>query len=249
VKKNFLYGFLFFVLIFSFTGCAALETARGRVGVTAYGAPATLSNLFSDVATFGAPKTTPGGFTVRNSDPTLGVIINADDGVSVDVDIYVRKAVAYTDSRGRKRTRRKWVLYGGPAVVLTPGYVKEFENGEWVEVDTPRWLKVRGLESIHFDSPFLQNVTLRLRRKGGEAVEVKFSTSGREYSGGGYYKRVNALFIKLPPGLYRLEVYKYTGKGIFRSVRGYPSTHYIRVDSDPVEYRIGNTWVGWKERL
>jgi len=235
-------------LVFSFAGCAGIELAGGRVGVTAYGAPAVLGNLASDTNT-GVLETTPGGFTVRNSDPGLGVLINADDGISIDVDIYVHKTVSYVDSRGRKRTRRRWVLYGGPAVVYTPGYVKEYEDGEWKDVDTPRWLGIHRLEGIHFESPFLQRVTLRARNERGETVEVKFSTSGREYSGGGYYKRVNALFIKLPVGNYRLEVFKYEGREDFKSARGYPTTHYIRVNRDPTEYRVGNMWVGWKERL
>lgn len=219
------------------SGCGSIiESTGGSVGISATGGPAALLNLLADMRTTGALKTTPGGFTARNEDPGLGAITNDDDGESKDVDIYVRG------------NERRWELYRGYAEVFTPGWVKVYEGGKWVKVKTPRWLKIKHLESIHFDTPFAQSVTLRTRDNANKVVEVKFDTDGRERRGS-YYERINILFIKLPLDRYRLEVSSYTGKNIFKLAEYYPYSRYIYMDNDPADTQVGNTWIGWEERL
>jgi len=190
----------------------------------------------------GGLRATPGGFTIRNTNPSIGAISNEDTAVSKDVDLYVR-APSHSG-------RSEYVPYYGHAEVQTPGWVKIFNETtrKWDKVKTTRWVKVNGLESIHFESPFVQSVTLRLRLSPDKVQEVKFNTSGRK-DRGSTYERINILFIKLPKDSYRLEVFSYTGKGIFKSVRGHPTSRHINMNNDPTDTRVGNTWIGWKERL
>lgn len=219
-------------------GCASLEATGGRASFSATGGPGALLNVISDLSSTGGLETTPGGFTRRNDNPQLGVISNEDDGESKDVEIYVRRAL------------NRWVLYSGPAEVKTPGWVKVYRNGSWKKVKAPVWLKVDRLEAIHFESPFRQEVTLRLRDANGVAYEIRFNTYGRRQHGN-HYKRTNNLLVRLPLDYYRLEVYSYTGKGIFRSAtrtRPYSRYLYIR-GGDPVGYRFVNTWIAWRKRL
>jgi hypothetical protein len=228
------------------SGCSVLEATGGRTTVSAKGGPAALLNLFTDLKNQGALKTTPGGFTIRNNDPGFGAISNQDRGVSKDVDFYVRKPLSYINSRGKIKERQDWVLYQGPAEVYVPTGIIRIGEKKWKLED--KWLKVTGLESIHFESPFLQKVTLLLRsKKEGKIQEVEFETYGRK--NGRTYERINTLFIKLPINYYRLEIFSYAGKGIFKKAKNYPTTRYIYMDTDPTDYRIGNTLVGWNERL
>jgi len=225
------------VLVTMANGCASLESTGGRVSVGATGGPGALLSVISDLRSTGGLETTPGGFTSRNDDPGLGVISNERDGESKDVEIYVQRIL------------NRWVRYSGPAVVKTPGWVKVYRNGKWKKISAPVWLKVNRLEAIHFESPYLQEVTLRLRGGDGKAYEIRFDTYGRRRYGS-YYKRTNNLLISLPLDYYRLEVFSYTGKGIFKSAtRSRPHGRYLYLRGDPVGYRIGNTWVAWQERL
>lgn len=232
---------IFFVLL-ALSGCSAIEATGGRTEFSATGGPGAVLSTLADLRMQGSLQTTPGGFTIRNDNPGIGAISNEDNSVSKDVDIYVRA----NSTSGRS----EYVLYRGPAEVQTPGWVKIWneEAGKWDKIQTPRWIMVDGLESIHFESPFVQSVTLRLRLSPDKVQEVKFDTYGRK-DRGNTYERINILFIKLPKDSYRLEVYSYTGKSIFKSARGYPTSRHIYMDSDPVDTRVGNTWIGWKERL
>ncbi|MCR4284001.1 MAG: hypothetical protein NUV64_01615 [Parcubacteria group bacterium] len=231
-----------FFIILALSGCSAIEATGGRTELSATGGPGSVLSTLADLHMNGSLQTTPGGFTIRNDDPGIGAISNEDRGVSKDVDIYVR-SISSSGGNG-------YILYRGPAEVQTPGWVKIWneETGKWDEIKTPRWITVDGLESIHFESPFVQSVTLRLRLSHGKIQEVKFDTYGRKDRGSAY-ERINILFIKLPRASYRLEVFSYTGKSIFKSARGYPTSRHIYMDDDPVDTRVGNTWIGWKERL
>ena len=196
--------------------------ASGCADITfsAHGGSGALLKVFSDLRTMGKLSQTPGGFVARNRDPGLGVLINEDRAEEKDIDIYVRRGPGYDG----------WVLYRGPAIVWTP--------------EGPR--KIQGLESIHMDTPFMRRVTLRCRDpKTGTVREISFSTAGTCDS----YGRENVLLISLPVDWYRLEVYSYTGSWIFESAKGRPRTRHIYMDDDPCDYRVGNTWVGWSERL
>lgn len=223
-------------------GCSTIEATGGRTEFSATGGPGAVLSKLADLRMNGSLQTTPGGFTIRNDDPGIGAISNEDTSVSKDVDIYVRT----TSPSGRS----EYVLYRGPAEVQTPGWVKVLNEatGRWDKIKTTKWYRVDGLESIHFESAFLQKVTLRLRISRDKVQEVKFDTYGRK-DRGSTYERINILFIKLPRDSYRLEVYSYTGKSIFKSARGYPTSRHIYMDSDPADTRVGNTWIGWKERL
>jgi len=233
-------GVLF--MLIAITGCSTLEATGGRTEISATGGPGAVLSKLADLRMNGSLQTTPGGFTIRNDDPGIGAISNEDKGVSKDVDIYVRT----TSPSGRS----EYVLYRGSAEVQTPGWVKIWneETRSWDKIQTPKWVTVDGLESIHFESPFMQSVTLRLRLSPDKIQEVKFDTYGRK-DYGSTYERINILFIKLPKANYRLEVFSYTGKSIFKSARNHPYTRNIYMDDDPVDTRVGNTWVGWKERL
>lgn len=221
--------------IFSLTGCSG-----GRVVVSATGGPGAVLNIFTDLQAQGALQTTPGGFTLRNKDPRLGVLINEDREVSKDVDIYVRSPFGGNE----------YILYRGPAEVQTPGWIEIWspEKESWEKFNTPSWITVDGLEAIHFESAFIQSVTLRLRLGPNKTQEIRFDTYGRKQNGN-TYERINALFIRLPKNRYKLEVFSYTGKSIFKSVKGHPYSRYINMDNNPVDTKFGNAWIGWKEIL
>lgn len=220
-------------------GCATIEATGGRTEISATGGPGAVLSKLTGLRMSGSLQTTPGGFTIRNDDPGIGAISNEDGGVSKDVDIYVLNT-----SSG------DYTLYRGPAEVQTPGWVKIWNEKTqvWDKIQTPTWITVDGLESVHFESPFVQSVTLRLRLSPNKVQEVKFDTYGRSQTGS-VYERINILFIKLPMADYRLEVFSYTGKSIFRSAKNHPYIRSIYMDDDPVDTRVGNTWIGWKERL
>jgi len=238
VRKIISIFIFFFFAVAVIAGCSTLEATGGRTEISATGGPGAVLSKLTDLRMNGTLRTTPGGFTIRNDDPGIGAISNEDGGVSKDVDIYVRN------------NGGDYTLYRGPAEVQTPGWVKIW-NGEtdsWDKIQTPQWITVDGLESIHFESSFVQSVTLRLRLSPSNVQEVKFDTYGRkEY--GSTYERINILFIKLPKDSYRLEVFSYTGKSIFKSAKNHPYTRSIYMDDDPVDTKVGNTWIGWKERL
>ena len=224
---------LLFAFYFFFIGCATEFSAKGG--------PAVLANLITDLRNYGSIRTSPGGFAYRNRDARLGALINEEQSVSKDVEIFVQ-------GEGNL-----WVPYNGPAEVLTPGWIKEYDNEKkkwfWNKLSS-RWLAVDGLEAIHFESAFMQSVTLRIRENGGKTKEVMFETSGRRENGD-IYERINVLFIKLPEKQYgyRLNVYSYTGQLFFKSVRGTPYTRHLSFNGDPTDYRFGSMWVGWVEKL
>ncbi len=234
--------FLLAIAIIS-TGCSTLETTGGRTEISATGGPGAILSMLSDIRMNGSLQTTPGGFTLRNEEAGIGAISNEERGASKDVDIYIRDSSSYG--------RDEYVIYSGPAEVQTPSWIKVYneETRRWNKVKTKRWITIYGLESIHFESPLVQRVTLRGKLSPSDKIrEIKFDTYGRRQYGS-TYERINILFIKLPRADYRLEVYSYTGKSIFKSARGYPYTRSIYMDDDPVDTQVGNTWIGWKERL
>lgn len=215
---------LVFVSVFFLIGCPATE-------FSAKGGPAVFLNLANDLRIQGNLKTLPGGFVERNRDARLGVLVNEEQAVSKDAEIFVQ---------GEQNT---WVPYRGPAEVYTPGWIKIFEDGKWKKVKlSSRWLKVDRLEAIHFESAFMQSVTLRT-----SAGEIFFETAGRKENGNNY-ERINVLFIKLPEKQlgYRFNVYSYTGQWIFKGVNGQPYTRHLSFDGDPSDYKFGNQWIGWK---
>lgn len=220
-----LLGYIFSIFLI---GCAGST-------FTAKGGPAVLANLANDLRNQGAIKTSPGGFAERNKDAQLGALINQDRGVSKDVEIFVQGE------------QNLWIPYRGAAEVLTPGRVLRYDNQNqkwfWEKLSS-HWLKVDGLEAIHFESPFSQSITLRLRDENGSIKEIMFDTSGRRENGN-YYERINVLFIKLPLGQYRFNVFAYTGQFIFKSTEGRPYTNSLYIDGNPTDYQIGNQWVGW----
>lgn len=167
-------------------------------------------------ARIGPLETTPGGFIKTNQNANLGVIINRDEEEK-DVWFFVEK-------------NGGWRPYRGPCKVLTP----------------KGWEYYNNLEAIHFESAFIQRVTLRLNN-GQTAQEIKFSTYGRE-NDGDYYRRVNALLIVLPPENFKMVVLPHKGKWIFKTVSGYPYVHYLylRYHDNPLEEIFGNQWIGWK---
>jgi hypothetical protein len=223
MKRIMLLGF--FVFSIFLIGCAGST-------FTATGGPAVFANLANDLRNQGTIKTSPGGFAYRNKDAQLGALINQDRGVSKDVEIFVQGE------------QNLWTPYGGSAEVLTPGRVYEYEGEKWVKKNSPKWLKVDGLEAIHFESPFSQRVTLRLRDENSKAREIMFDTFGRQENGS-VYERINVLFIKLPLGQYRFNVYSYTGQFVFKAAEGRPYTNSLYIDGNPTDYQIGNQWVGW----
>ncbi len=226
----------------SLVGCSTLEATGGRTKVSATGGPGVILNMLADLKAQGALQTTPGGFTIRNNDPGIGMLSNEEGGVSKDVDIYVRA----TSTSGRS----DYILYRGPAEVQTPGWIKIWneETETWEKFDTPSWITVDGLEAIHFESAFVQSVTLRLRLGSAKVQEIKFDTYGRKLNGN-TYERVNSLFIRLPRNNYRLEIFPYTGKGIFKSGKGQPYTRSLYISTNPTNTKVGNTWIGWKLKL
>lgn len=191
---------------------------------SAKGTPGTLLKAWEDVRSVGKLQKTPGGFIQRNTDPGLGVLINEARAEKKDVDIYTKKRLA--------DGRVVWTLYQGLAEVWTP----------------EGWMRVQGLESIHFESAFMQRVTLRCRVN-KRIQEIEFETSGRKLGNGNRYKRVNMLLMRLPGNDYRLEVYSYVGSWIFERAKGLPYTRDICIDNNPVNELVGNTWVGWKTVL
>lgn len=225
--KRIIVSLVSLVSIFFLTGCSATEfSARGGPGV--------LLKLANDLGVQGGLKTSPGGFVERNQDSRLGALVNEEQGVSKDIEIFVQ---------GEQNI---WIPYRGPAEVYTLGWIKVFEDGKWKKVKlSSRWLKVDGLEAIHFESAFAQTVTLRT-----SSGEIFFKTAGLKENGNNY-KRINILFIKLPERQYgyRLNVYAYTGQLFFKSVRGAPYTHPLSFDGDPTDYKFGNQWIGWKSIL
>lgn len=219
---------MFFVLavfsVFS-AGCAS-----DFLTVSARGGPAVLANLINDQNQ--AIKTTPGGFAYRNQDAKLGALVNQDNGVSKDVEIFVQ---------GEGNI---WSPYNGSAEVYTPGWIKIYEEGKWKKVKlASRWFPVEELKAIHFDTPYMQAVTLRIRSN-GKIEEIYFETSGRRETNNSY-ERINVLFIKLPLNQYRFNIYSYTGELIFKRVEGQPYTRNLWINNDPTDYRISNIWVGW----
>ncbi len=236
MKRKALVLVVFSVFLAGLTGCAS-----DFLTVTARGGPAVLANVVNDLRSLGPIKTSPGGFVYRNKDARLGALINEDQSVSKDVEILVQ-------GEGNL-----WVPYSGPALVYTPGWIKVWsqEKKKWLwEKLLSRWLQVDGLEAIHFESAFMQSVTLRIRGDGGGTKEIMFETSGRRENGN-VYERINVLFIKLPEKQYgyRLNVYSYTDQLFFKSVRGTPYTRHLSFNGDPTDYRFGNLLVGWVERL
>ena len=212
--------FAVFSVLF-FTGCATEFSATGG--------PAVLANVFNDLRNQGVLKTSPGGFVERNKDAGLGVLINKDQAVSKDVEIFVQGEGDI------------WNPYLGPAMVYTPGWIKEYDNEKkkwfWKKLSS-RWLAVDGLEAIHFESAFMQSVTLRT-----SSGEIYFETEGRRETSNSY-ERINILFIKLPLNQYRFNVYSYTGM-LLKKVEG-QHTRYLYINSNPTDYRVGNIWVGWE---
>lgn len=217
--------FLLFVFsVFFLTGCPATE-------FSAKGGPAVILNLANDLGIQGNLKTSPGGFVKRNRDARLGALVNEDQGVSKDTEIFVQGE------------NQLWHPYSGSAEVYTPGWIKIFEDGKWKKIKlASRWLKVDGLTAIHFESAFTQSVTLRT-----SSGEIYFETSGRKETGSNY-ERINVLFIKLPEKQYgyKLNVYAYTGQWIFKSVEERPYTRHLSIDGDPTDHKFGNQWIGWK---
>ena len=222
---------VFFLVLLVLSGCSGSTFALK-------GGPAVLANLANDLRNNGPLETSPGGFVHRNKDARLGALINDNRGVSKDAEIFVL---------GEGNI---WVPYNGQAEVFTPGWRKIWDKGKnkWVwEKLSSRWLRVDGLEAIHFESPFMQSVTLRFREN-GETKEIMFETAGRTENGN-VYERINVLFIKLPLNQYRFNVYSYTGQLVFKSAEGRPYTRHLSINSDPTDYQIGNTRVGWKLNL
>ena len=150
---------------------------------SAKGAPGALMNLWEDIRTVGKLQKTPGGFIRRNTDAEFGVLINEARAEKKDVDIYVERRMP--------DDRAEWTLYQGPAEVWTP----------------EGWMTVQGLESIHFESAFMQRVTLRCQVN-QRIQEIEFETSGRKLRSGNRYERVNMLLMRLPMNNYRLNKYK-----------------------------------------
>jgi len=221
------------------TGCSMIESAGGRTEISATGGPGALLSKIADLQMNGTLQTTPGGFTIRNNDPGIGAISNEDGGVNKDVDIYIQKV--------GPSGKNKYMLYRGPAEVQTPGWIKIWneETGSWEKIKTERWIRVDRLESIHFESPFTQEVTLRLRISPENVQEIRFNTSGRKQYGSNY-KRINLLFIRLPESHYRFEIFSYTGEWVFKSAEGQPYLRSIYINGNPVDTKVGNTWIGWK---
>ena len=219
-----------FVFSIFLIGCAGGST------FTAKGGPAVLANLANGLRSQGAIKTSPGGFAYRNQDAKLGALINQERGVSKDAEIFIQGEQNF------------WVPYRGSAEVYIPsGWIKEFDDQKnkwfWKKLSS-RWLKADGLEAIHFESPFMQSVTLRLRDENGSVKEIMFDTVGRRETGDSY-ERINILFIKLPLSQYRFNIYSYTGQLIFKSAERRPYTRSLHIDGNPTDYQIGNQWVGW----
>lgn len=226
MRKMVLFTALAVFLMLGIVGCAVLDSGIIRTDISADGGPGVIFNLLEDSKARLRLGTTPGGFLIRNEDPYLGAIINQDRNTQKDIYFYIRRHLPGTPDR-----ERTWTLYGGPAEVKTP-------DG---------WLKIDGLEAIHFDSPLLQRVTLRLRQPDGTAREVSFDTYGRRDCGN-RYERINVLFIRLPREIYKLEIFSHEGRWIFKTVLGYPYTRRLDLTRwpDPTGARVMNIWVGWR---
>lgn len=229
MRKMVLFTALAVFLMLGIVGCAVLDSGIIRTDISADGGPGVIFNLLEDSKARLRLGTTPGGFLIRNEDSYLGAIINQDRSAQKDVYFYVRRHLPGTPDR-----EMTWVLYGGPAEVKTL-------NG---------WMRVEGLEAIHFDSPFLQRVTLRLRQPDGTAREISFDTYGRRASGD-RYERINVLFIRLPREVYKLEIISHEGRWIFKRVKGHLYTRYIDLYHwiSPTRAQVMNIWVGWKITL
>lgn len=230
-----------FLLILAIFGIGFLSSgcSGGSVGVSAQGGPAAVVNIMQKIMN-GPLETSPGGFVLnKNNDKELGVIINDKDGIKMDVEIFIKKD-------------RRWVLFRGDAEVKTPGWIKVYDpvSKKWIKRKLEKkWLQIKDLVAIHFNSPFLQGVTLRLQGDDG-TIEAKFSTFGWKKVGNNMI-RVNPLFIKLPKihSCYRLLVHSYTGSSIFKSEKGPPSIRSICMDNDPFDYEFAGRRLGWKVKL
>jgi len=215
-----------FLLLTLGSGCSVLDSGVVKTSVSADGGPGVLLKTYEDSKTGLRLKTTPGGFLIRNEDSCLGTIINQDRSTQKDVYFYVQRHLPGTPDR-----EQTWTLYRGPVEVKT----------------SDGWLRVEGLEAIHFDSPLLQRVALRLRQPDGSATEISFDTCGHRQAGN-QYERINVLFMRLPREIFKLEVFSHEGRGIFKKVQGYPHTrrldliHYL----SPTRAQVMNIWVGWK---
>lgn len=224
-KNNFVFwGILELILLTA--GCAILDSGAIKTDVNIGGLPGVALKKWEDSKTGLGLKTTPGGFLIRNEDPCLGAIVNQDRSQQKDVYFYVEKHLSGTPDR-----ERTWVLYDGPAEVKTP----------------EGWIRVNGLEAIHFDTPFLQRVTLRLRQPDSGAKEISFDTFGYRMCGN-RYERINALFMRLPREVFKLEIFSHEGRGIFKQVHGYPYICYLNFFrwSDPAGEELMGVWIGWK---
>ncbi len=213
-------------ILFLISGCAVLDSGVVQTHISADGGLGALLKTYEDSKAGLRLKTTPGGFLIRNEDSCLGAIINQDRSTQKDVYFYVQRHLSGTPDR-----EQTWTLYGGPAEVKTP-------NG---------WMRVDGLEAIHFDSPLLQRISLRLRQPDGSAKEISFDTYGRRQAGN-RYERINVLFIRLPREIFKLEVFSHEGEWIFKRIKGHPHTRYLDLLrwSSPTRVQIMNIWIGWK---
>lgn len=202
-------------------GCASGPV---MVSAQATGGPAVAGKLWEDIKSMGSLKTTPGGFIIRPENAFLGAIIN-DDQEEKDVYVYVRKR-----RPDAPEGHWQWALYQGPAMVKTP----------------KGWMSVTGLEAIHFESAFLQQVTIRTLES-GETKEIKFDTFGRR-DAGSYYQRINILMIILPPDEYKFQVFRHSGKWIFKRAEGYPHTRhlYLSRHKNAARENLNGYWIGWK---
>lgn len=219
-------NFVFLGLILFFAGCAVLDSGAVKTDVSIGGLPGAALKKYEESKTDLRLKTTPGGFLVWNEDSCLGAIINQDEGRQKDVYLYVRRHLQGTPTR-----EQTWVLYSGSAEIKTP----------------KGWIAVDGLEAIHFDTPFCQKVTLRLRQPDGSAKEMSFDALGYRVCGN-QYERTNALFIRLPQEVFKLEVFTHEGRWIFKRIHGYPYIRYLDLAHwlDPVGAKVMGIWVGWK---
>lgn len=225
MKKN---NFIFWIVLglILFAGCAVLDNGAIKTDISVGGLPGVALKKYEESKIGLGLKTTPGGFLVRNEDSCLGAIVNQDESRQKDVYFYVERHLQGTPTR-----ERTWVLYGGLAEVKTP-------DG---------WMRVEGLEAVHFDTPFRQKVTLLLRQPDGSTKEISFDTLGYRMRSN-FYERTNTLFVKLPQEIFKLEVFTHEGRGIFKRIHGYPHTYYLDLayGLDPVGAKIMGIWVGWK---